>query len=69
MKPNFQEYLEQTGSIAEKSNIKANNHLLDKIIVRVEEIEEDFVYETLNVMESINDILLEAIDKLKKLKK
>ena len=69
MNPNFQEYLEQTGSIVEKSNIKAINHLLDKIIVRVEEIEEDLVYETLNVVESINDILLEAIEKLKKLKK
>ena len=69
MNPNFQEYLEQTGSIAEKSNIKANNYLLDKIIVRVQEAGDRLQHETLSVVDSINEILIEAIEKLEKLKK
>jgi hypothetical protein len=66
----FTEYLEGSeNSIVKKGNIKAINHLLDKIIVRVEEAGNGLQHETLSVVESINDILLEAIEKLEKLKK
>ena len=69
MNPNFQEYLEQTSPIKINSDKKANNHLIDKTIFLVQKAGDGSQNSMLSSVDVINEILIEAIEKLEKLKK